>query len=46
MYGIDKKTLLSLRDARVERLQAEHKEIEKQQEEARKEMVRNQIMQR
>lgn len=46
MYGMPKKRLLELRDARIKRLQEEQQMLEKQQEEAQREAVKQQIMQK
>jgi len=45
MWGMPKKVLLELRDARVKRLSEEQKSIEEQQKEAQRQALRDQIMQ-
>ena len=45
MWGMPKKMLLELRDARVKRLSEEQKSIEEQQKEAQRQALRDQIMQ-
>ena len=46
MYGMPKKVLYELRDARVKRLTEEQKSLEQQRKDQEREMVRNQIMQK
>jgi hypothetical protein len=44
MWGMPKKVLLDLRDARVKRLSEEQKTLEEQQREAQRQAFRDQVM--